>query len=303
MKKRVLIVDNKPNSIVPVQEFLESQGFEVISAGSFDESLAIAAKSQPDVAILDLRLIDDRSPLDFSGIQLARSLPAHIPKIILTAYPSVQAVRRALGPAADGLPAAIGFLRKTESLQMLLRAVRLALTPENHDLLRVFEVSAMHALPERVIEIGADAAAVKIGEFIAAQKNDFSRTLERQAHESADNHRMVLCLSGIGFTVIVLAIVLGLFGKASWAIASAAVSLIPNALNALFIRRYNKMQESMRASFQSTQELMQMGALLELCYCFETPAKRDQTRQVIFDLFMDRLSTSRLKEKARNAAA
>lgn len=303
MKKRILVVDNKPHSVVPVREFLESQGFEVIAAGSFDEALAIAAKSPPDVAILDLRLIDDRSPLDFSGIQLARSLPAQIPKIILTAYPSVQGVRQALGPAADGLPVAIGFLRKTESLHMLLRAVRLALAPGNPDLLRVFEVPAMHALPERMIEIGADAAAAKIGEFIAAQKRDFSRALERQARESADNHRMFLWLSGIGFTVVVLAIVLGLFSQASWATASAAVSLVANAVNALFMRRYGKMQESMRASFQRTEELMQMGALLELCECFETPGKRDQNRQAIFDLFMDRLSAPKPKEKARNAAA
>ena len=301
MKQRILIVDNMPAFIVPIKEVLERSGYEVWSATNLAEALDIATRTKPDVAIVDLRLVDDHSDLDMSGLDLARMFDPQLPKIVLTAYPSVKAVREALGRSSDGLPLATAFLEKKEPLEMLLRAVRLALTPPNPELLRYLGAPAMHALPDRIATLGPNAAAARLGEFISAQNTQFSQQMNLQTKEATEHHRISLLFSALGFLVLLVAIGFSLAGKLTLGVVSTAGSMIIHFLSAIFNRRADQTHQRVEASLRETKELITLGSLLDLCACFSDPRQQDQNRQAIFDAFLGRLVEGGTKKKGKGA--
>ncbi|MBI9084318.1 MAG: response regulator [Desulfobacterales bacterium] len=56
MAKKILIVDDEPNIIVPIEFLMEQNGYEVMIAHSGEESLEIIAKDCPDLVLLDIML-------------------------------------------------------------------------------------------------------------------------------------------------------------------------------------------------------------------------------------------------------
>ena len=53
---KILVVDDQPNIVRTVQVALESQGYEVLTAGSKEEAEAIAVDSKPDLMIVDVMM-------------------------------------------------------------------------------------------------------------------------------------------------------------------------------------------------------------------------------------------------------
>jgi hypothetical protein len=82
-----------------------------------------------DLAIIDIRLQDDRDDKDTSGLRLAHAfMSGHAaPKIIITSYATVDVVREALQPNGSGVRPAVRFVTKQEGLDQLLTAVQQAL--------------------------------------------------------------------------------------------------------------------------------------------------------------------------------
>ncbi|MGD0833294.1 MAG: response regulator transcription factor [Candidatus Dormibacteria bacterium] len=78
---RVLIVDDQPDIVRLVRDYLERGGFEVVTAGDGEEALRAAHRSRPDLVVLDLSL----PRLD--GLDVARALrrDGDVPIIMLTA--------------------------------------------------------------------------------------------------------------------------------------------------------------------------------------------------------------------------
>jgi two-component system, OmpR family, alkaline phosphatase synthesis response regulator PhoP len=84
MKKKILLVDDEPNTLVTVSARLVAMGFEVLTAQDGQDGLDIARKESPDVILLDLML----PRLD--GYKVCRMLKldktiANIPVIIFSA--------------------------------------------------------------------------------------------------------------------------------------------------------------------------------------------------------------------------
>jgi two-component system, OmpR family, alkaline phosphatase synthesis response regulator PhoP len=84
MKKKILLVDDEPNTLVTVSARLVAMGFEVLTAQDGQDGLDIARKESPDVILLDLML----PRLD--GYKVCRILKfdktvANIPVIIFSA--------------------------------------------------------------------------------------------------------------------------------------------------------------------------------------------------------------------------
>ncbi len=54
--KRILLVDDEPDTVAGIRQRLLARGFDVLSAQSGEEALAVARRERPDVILLDLLL-------------------------------------------------------------------------------------------------------------------------------------------------------------------------------------------------------------------------------------------------------
>ncbi len=58
VRGRVLVVDDEDVIASTLQEFLQGEGFEVGVAGNADAALAVSETLDPEVALLDVQLIE-----------------------------------------------------------------------------------------------------------------------------------------------------------------------------------------------------------------------------------------------------
>jgi len=122
--KRILFADNDPDFLRTRARFVEEAGYEVLAANTLRASERLLDEGEVQIAVLDLRLVNDRDEMDKSGLELAKRKEfRHIPKIILTKFPTYEDVREALGPALDGLPPAVKFVAKQEGPDALISAI------------------------------------------------------------------------------------------------------------------------------------------------------------------------------------
>lgn len=56
VQKKVLIVDDEPNIVIPLQFILEKNHYQVLVGHSGEDALEIIAKDRPDLILLDIML-------------------------------------------------------------------------------------------------------------------------------------------------------------------------------------------------------------------------------------------------------
>lgn len=100
-KAKILIVDDDQDVIITLEQILDNEGYEVISAYNKKEGLALALKEKPDLAILDVMMTTH-----YEGFEMAREFVDNpelkgIPtlmetsiEVLMTTKPSVQAMAR-----------------------------------------------------------------------------------------------------------------------------------------------------------------------------------------------------------------
>jgi len=116
---RILIADDESIRLMSLRVQLTALGHKVVAeASNGEEAVALAATTQPDLAILDIKM-----PV-MDGIEAAERIAQDrpIPIILLTAYSETQLVERA---AQANISA---YLMKPVSEEDLLPAITLALT-------------------------------------------------------------------------------------------------------------------------------------------------------------------------------
>ncbi|MDP4857535.1 MAG: response regulator [Desulfobacterales bacterium] len=100
MPKKVLIVDDEPSIIVPLQFLMEQNGYETSVAFSGEEAIETVAASHPNLILLDIMLpiIDG-----FEVCQRVRENPEwnDIRIILLTAMGSEASIAKGLALGAD----------------------------------------------------------------------------------------------------------------------------------------------------------------------------------------------------------
>lgn len=126
-KATILFTDNDPDSLRARAEFLERAGYAVIRAATPVEARRHLEDGRIDLAILDIRLENDKDEKDVSGLTLAREVARRVPKILLTGFPTIIAAKEALRPQLNGLPVAVDFVAKQEGPEALIQAVERAL--------------------------------------------------------------------------------------------------------------------------------------------------------------------------------
>ncbi len=136
--QKILLADNRKSFCETCSEFLQLRGYQVACVTSPEECLSIIETDLPHLVVLDLRMRNDEDEGDLSGLMLAEQLPPHLTKIILTAFPTWEAARKALQIPEEGTPPAAFFVSKLEGLEVLERYVERAFTEHirlNWDLL------------------------------------------------------------------------------------------------------------------------------------------------------------------------
>ena len=56
MSHKILIVEDEPNIVIPLQFLLEQKGYQIIVATSGEEALKIVSMVKPDLILLDIML-------------------------------------------------------------------------------------------------------------------------------------------------------------------------------------------------------------------------------------------------------
>ena len=56
MSHKILIVEDEPNIVIPLQFLLEQKGYQIIVATSGEEALKIVSTVKPDLILLDIML-------------------------------------------------------------------------------------------------------------------------------------------------------------------------------------------------------------------------------------------------------
>lgn len=111
---RVLVIDDDPDILATVEQILNSEGYEVISAQNGKEALSVLESHRPDVILLDLMM-----PV-MDGWEFRRRLNGHpaanIPVIVVSADRDV--ARKAATINADG------YIAKPFDLDALIDVVQ-----------------------------------------------------------------------------------------------------------------------------------------------------------------------------------
>jgi DNA-binding response OmpR family regulator len=83
-RKTILVVDDDPNISLFCRTVLSASGYQVYTAGSAKEGLALALSETPDLVILDIMMEE----VD-SGFQVARKLAAEKPDLPILMLSSI----------------------------------------------------------------------------------------------------------------------------------------------------------------------------------------------------------------------
>jgi len=97
IKRRILLVENDPDLLRAVARRLRIAGYLVLPAATIDVAQRFLCEEIIHLAIIDIRVTNDRSETDRSGFAFARALPAHIPFLFHTAHDTKEHIREALG--------------------------------------------------------------------------------------------------------------------------------------------------------------------------------------------------------------
>jgi DNA-binding response OmpR family regulator len=120
MKRTILLMDNVPAFLDSQARLLERAGYRVLRAATIAEAECILRDDWVHLAILDIRMEQEDNEYDISGLLLAQNAQfRHVPKIMLTQYPSWESTREALNSVHGAAPAA-DYLAKGKGFRDLL---------------------------------------------------------------------------------------------------------------------------------------------------------------------------------------
>ncbi|HWP86177.1 MAG TPA: response regulator, partial [Terriglobia bacterium] len=117
MTARILVVDDDPSNVFLMEEMLQSQGYEVLTATNGVEALARMAEQPPDVVLLDVMMPK------MDGLEACRRIKANpetqlTPVVLVTALSAAEDRLRGIEAGADD------FLNKPFDHSELLARVR-----------------------------------------------------------------------------------------------------------------------------------------------------------------------------------
>jgi CheY-like chemotaxis protein len=125
-KPTILLADNDEVFLQITSEYLDDNGFRVLSAKNVDEAEKYLENEIIALAVIDYRLVDDKDVSDESGYIFANTVKnnSSIPRVILTRFDErVDYVVKSLIPDVKGRSIANNYLFKKDGLENMLNAI------------------------------------------------------------------------------------------------------------------------------------------------------------------------------------
>lgn len=263
-KGRILFSDNDPDFLKSQKEFLEQEGYEVILAANPTEARRVLELGRVDLAIIDIRLVNDSDEKDISGLTLAKETASSVPKIILTGFPTYEAVREALGPALEGLPPAVDFIAKQEGPEPLLRAVRKVLN---------YEIPLFRETINGIFE-------------------QLQKDYEDARQQARLSYWATLWVSIAGIAVIFIGIGLALRGSLAVGVTGAIGGTVAETVSYLFFRRVDAANSRMDKYHAELLQTKRFENLLAACDELSSPEKQESCKEKIIETMNERWLSS-----------
>lgn len=287
----LLFADNDPRFLHIRKEFLEAKGYEVLPANNPAEAKNWIKQRKINLAILDIRLLDDTDDTDLSGLILSKQLEPHLPIIFLTGFPTWEAVREAFGAHLNGSPRRNDFIAKKEGPEALLQAIDWALNQPQlrENILRTFETPNRMALVEKIQHQSVDEAATQLRssfQATAAQLRTYQEQVNRRA---AQYHSFGLGTSIMGVGLVMVGIILIFLQELPSTAITFVASAISHAASALFFNQQKHAHHLVSLSFERLNEINNLGNLLTVSDTLVTPESREEYKKKILDKLIVKL--------------
>lgn len=162
--KKILVIDDLPENVFMLQDRLEHEGYEVITAYNGSTGIEKALSELPDLILLDVMMPD------ITGIEVCRRLvndPAtkDIPIILVTAKSGADDTKEGLEAGAfDYIKKPfnrVELLARVKSALKLSEAHKLLLEAEKRDTFMATVVTANHKIKQPLTLLSLSSAAIK----------------------------------------------------------------------------------------------------------------------------------------------
>lgn len=162
--KRILVIDDLPENVFMLQDRLEHEGFDVLTAYDGKTGIEKSISEHPDLILLDVMMPD------ITGIEVCKTLvtdqrTSDIPIILVTAKSGAEDTREGLEAGAfDYIKKPfnrIELLARVKSALKLSEANKLLLEVEKRNTFIATVVTANHKIKQPLTLLSLSSAAIK----------------------------------------------------------------------------------------------------------------------------------------------
>lgn len=162
--KKILVIDDLPENVFLLQDRLESEGYEVLTAYEGKSGLKKAIAEQPDLILLDI-MMPDMTGLDVCKKLVSNEETSHIPIILVTAKIEAEDIKEGLEAGAfDYIKKPfnrVELLARVKSALKLSDAKKQLIEAEKSKLFAATVVTANHKIKQPLTLMSLSTAAIK----------------------------------------------------------------------------------------------------------------------------------------------
>jgi two-component system, sensor histidine kinase and response regulator len=162
--KRILVIDDLPENVFMLQDRLEKEGYEVVTAYDGKTGIAKAKSDMPDLILLDV-MMPGMTGLEACKILKQDPVTADIPIIIVTAKSSADDAKEGLGAGAfDYIKKPfekVEMLARINSALKLVEAHKQVIEAEKRSTYAAMVITTNHKIRQPLTLMSLSAAAIK----------------------------------------------------------------------------------------------------------------------------------------------
>lgn len=290
MKKPViLLIDNNEKFLQGRTEILEKAGYQVITANNPVDARQLVNAGGVDLLLTDIRLTDDDDPEDRGGLDLIHQSPPSLPKIIMTWYPTWQAVREAFGVTVDSMPPVVDFVQKEEVNRMLLAidwTLNHARLKEN--LFQSFEARSLMALKEKWQDLDESETSRRLQTSLEKTTQEITVYREEANSRACQYHKWGLIAGVLSMGLILLAVGIVIFGNLGESLPAMLAGALSQAVSSLLYNREEAAHRRVATFFEQLEQVNQLQNLLLACDTFVDTQERDRYKGIIISRLTDK---------------